>query len=124
MFRGIYKALLGDGIDQLQAFAMSICMTCDEFFDSCVDGKKKLFVQYLEMLKGNYIVKLYYNGELNNETIRSSALYNIKELTSYIKALSDSEVWKDAEFTVIDLDAKIAEFKAELTSPFDGGLSR
>ena len=88
MFRGIYKALLGDGIDQLQAFAMSICLTSDEFFAACVDDKKKLFIQYLEMIKGNYIVKLYYNGELKNETIRASALYNIKELTSYVDALS------------------------------------
>ena len=70
------------------AFATAIGLTSDENFPVAINRNKNLFVQYLEMLKGNALTELYYKGEEPGGNKRRNHLHTVDSINAVLNEMS------------------------------------
>ena len=90
-FRVIFASQTISEKNMQMAFAKAVVLSSDESINAVVRDKKRMsfFENYLEMLLGNAISRLYYSGKTTPKVARNcrDSIKNIKELIKHLNLI-------------------------------------
>jgi len=90
-FGAIFDANMARGNSSShEAFVKAVVLTSDEYFGKAIRTRPQVFIQYLEMMKGNALARLYYGKEATGK-VRNDCTNAIKSLSGIIRAIKKLE---------------------------------
>ena len=90
-FGAIFDANMAHGNScSHEAFVKAVVLTSDEYFEKAIRSRPGVFIQYLEMMKGNALSRLYY-GKKTTEKVTADCTAAIKSLNEIIKDIKKAD---------------------------------